>query len=272
MLLWQTLFASTRIDGSLYHLIGSVIDTARIRRSIPAADRLSGRPIVFWGCGCRSPKRLAADVRRRSLFCGVRGPLTRDVLRLPLDTPLGDPGLLVPLIHQPLRHPDTLGKAVCVPHINDATPPERLIAETGVDLVLSPNVEGSVRALHSMIDGICSAGFVLAGSLHAAIVACAYDVPFCYFDAGQRDTPMKWEDFSASVNIGTFFARNVDDGRIIHRTKIVPQLQRPPLADLLECAPFLIKPDALERARLHSWVRGDDFAGTTDRTSAEERL
>lgn len=261
LLLWQSLFSKVRIEAPLYHVIGSVIDTRRIRRTFRAADRSGPGKIAFWGCGSRSGKGLAADVRRRSLFCGVRGPLTRDALKLPLDTPLGDPGLLLPLIYQPRQHPDTSGKAVCVPHINDPATSEELISVTGADHVLSPNIEGSDEALHSMIDGICSASFVLAGSLHSAIVACAYDVPFCYFDAGHRDIPFKWTDFSASVNIGTFFARNVHEGRVIHRTRIAPHLRRPSLQSLLACAPFWVKPEPLQRARFHEWGAVDGDVG-----------
>jgi glycosyltransferase involved in cell wall biosynthesis len=253
LLLWNSLFDKVKIKASLYHLVGSVIDSARIRQEIPKADSFNSEPIVFWCCGCRSSEEIAPDVRNRSIFCGVRGPLTRDVLGLPMDTPLGDSGLLLPLIYEPLTHLGTKGRAVCVPHINDSSSEEHLLSVTGAEQVIWPNIEGSLEALLLMIDAICSASFVLAGSLHAAILACAYNVPFCYFDAGHQDVPFKWHDFAASVNIGTAFARNVQEGEMIYRSRIAPNLQRPPLARLLECAPFQVKPELLNKARQHCW-------------------
>ena len=41
------------------------------------------------------------------------------------------------------------------------------------------------------IAAIVAAEFVLAGALHAAVVACAYDVPFAYYDSGDIDLPFK---------------------------------------------------------------------------------
>jgi hypothetical protein len=38
--------------------------------------------------------------------------------------------------------------------------------------------------LSRLIDKIASASLVLAGSLHSAVVACAYGVPFAFYNSG----------------------------------------------------------------------------------------
>lgn len=255
LLLWESLSDGGATAPTIHHLLGSVIEARRIRRESSSLGRSRRCRIVFWGCGCRSGRRIGEATLRRVAIHGVRGPLSRDVLRLSPETPIGDPALLLPLVHSLSTDPRTEGRAVVVPHVNDATPPGRLRRLTGADVVLSPRIDGTREALVATIDAIGSARFVLAGSLHAAIVACAYDVPFCFFDAGHRDVPFKWDDFSASVNVESRFAANVEEGQAMHRGEWSPRLVKPALAPILACAPFAVRAEILERARVHRWTR-----------------
>jgi len=98
---------------------------------------------------------------------------TRAVMNLPDSTPLGDPALLTPMLYQPRQSARTKGKAVCVPHFYEKSSDARILEATGADAVVRPSIAKSPEALKQILDDIGSAGFVLAGSLHAAIVACA---------------------------------------------------------------------------------------------------
>ena len=93
------MLALPRCPADAFHLIGSVIHEPRLYRTLGevGADPATAK-VAFWGCGLRSETPLSAVARERCVFLGVRGPLTRDVLGLPADTVLGDPGLLLPLL------------------------------------------------------------------------------------------------------------------------------------------------------------------------------
>src|SRR5208282_3263665 len=143
----------------------------------------------------------------------------------------------------------------CVPHFYEKSSDARILEATGADAVVRPSIAKSPEALKQILDDIGSAGFVLAGSLHAAIVACAYGAPFCYFDGGVVDLPFKWRDFSASVNIGTFFASNVAEGQAAYESLIRPRLRKPLLFPILAAAPFRVQSAQLLKAALHDAER-----------------
>ena len=137
----------------------------------------------------RNEEVIPAKVLARCSFHGIRGPLSRAQLNLPLDTALGDPALLLPIFHEVTRSDLTAGRTICVPHFNDTKSEEDLLALSGADIVVRAAVANDIGALCTAIDHIASASFVLAGSLHAAIIACAYDVPFGFWDNQFLDIP-----------------------------------------------------------------------------------
>lgn len=238
-----------RRDFDVIHLIGSVISDAHIERDLEHVRAAGLSTIAFWGCGKRDNRPLRSDLIPHCAFLGVRGPLTRDALGLPSDTPIGDPGLLVPLFHRSKRSEASAGRTICVPHFLDRLSDEELIARTGADLIVRPNIPPDDGSLTGMIDTIVSAKFVLAGALHAAIIACAFEVPFAYFDSGAIDVPFKWQDFSASINIPCNFATSIDEGWSIYERDIRPSYRRPNLVSLLECCPFRPSSDVVLRSR-----------------------
>jgi len=182
-------------------------------------------PTDVWGCGWRG-NRLPAAVQERVRFHAVRGPATITGLGLPAKTPLGDPALLLPrlLADQPHQH----GRTLIMPHffrttIMSAAQRCRL---TGCHEVLSAQVIGKpvaggrvaptglrelrrayvgcgipLRTTRQTIHAIAGAQFVLTGSLHGAIVAQAYGVPWALYSDGYVDVPAKWEDWAAYLGI-----------------------------------------------------------------------
>jgi hypothetical protein len=239
------------------HLVGSMISAWWIRQLLDERGAGSDQPIAFWCCGVRDATPIDPALLAHCRFFGIRGPDSRALLGLPAETPLGDSALLLPLLHEPATVKRYAGQSICIPHIADKSTETALLAMSGADAVVRPAIPKSLDNLREMIDVIAGAEFVLAGALHAAICACAFGVPFCFFDSGFIDLPFKWRDFAASVQIPTVFVREVEVGRRAWRSVLSPAMRRPALAALLETAPLPVRPPVLSRAReLDARTRG----------------
>ena len=249
------LFSGLRLEADVYRLVGSVIAPGVIASDVDRSARQDSTRIAFWACGCREDRPLPKNLLQHAHVFGVRGPLTRAVLGLPLDTPLGDPALLLPLLHAPRPSALSKGKTIFIPHIRDMLDetPARLLELSQADILVSPIIDSSLAAVEEFIDTVCSAAFVIAGSLHGAIIACAYGVPYSFFDTGHVDQPFKWRDFAHSIDIGTHFPRSRRDAELVYQNFIEGRVTRPPLAPLLGCAPLLPRPEIIARAAAHSW-------------------
>ena len=258
----KELLLHPRVEADVYRLVGSVIETDWIWRDLRHATGRTTGKIAYWGCGLRREKPLDPAAQASCLFFGVRGPLTRDVLELPADTVLGDPGLLAPLLHAPSSSASMAGRAVCIPHIQDAKSDQELLALSGAQHVLRPSIEASETALRTILDEIAAADFVLTGSLHGAIVACAYGRPFAFWNSGHIDVPFKWHDFAASVGIPAVFITTLDEGRRVYETELAPRLTLPALSPILDVCPFQVRPSALLRALAHDGVLEVELART----------
>lgn len=232
------LFISPFIHADVYRLVGSAISNEIV------CDDLRGRSenarIVFWCCGARGEEPLSPELASRCDFFGVRGPLTRSVLGLPEETPLGDPGFLAPLAYSPRRRAELAGKTACMPHFSAIGRGERLGQEVGADIVLSPGV-GSREDLEALFDQIASVDFLLTASLHGAIIACAYGVPFAFWSYGEVDVPFKWDDFAALLGIEAVFHQGFDSG-LVWWNEQSGRIRRPSLVSMLSCCPFAAKP------------------------------
>jgi hypothetical protein len=104
---------------SALYLIGSVISDWHIRQGV--SNGAEGR-VGFWGCGLRQAAPPAPETLRHCRFMGVRGPLTREALRLPEETPIGDPALLLPTLYPPPVCSAFGGPSLCVPHFLTGEP------------------------------------------------------------------------------------------------------------------------------------------------------
>lgn len=236
-----------KVEADLYHFVGSVIDDKFVSGGLRRATGTSEGTVAFWGCGVRSERGLSPEARRHARFFGVRGPISRDVLGLPQDTPLGDPGLLLPLIHSPNAEVDTKGRAICIPHVFDEREDTELLALSGAEMVVRPTVDNSLDALGHLLDRIIAADFVLTASLHGAVVAFAFGRPFALWDNGHLDLPLKWRDFALSVGFEPAFLPDLRQGREAYAA-FAPGLVQRPLAPILEACPFSVRPSVLLRA------------------------
>ncbi len=157
--------------------IGSIIDMAKSEMTI-------------WGSGLRNfkstPPKYSLDVR------AVRGPRTREkLLDNGVDCPeiYGDPALLLPLFYE--KELPKSKEYIIVTHYSK----EKFIpTEHQANLVttLTSDWEG-------FIDDIRGAEYVLCGSLHALIIAEAYNVPAILIKSEIDNDLFKYEDYYFST-------------------------------------------------------------------------
>lgn len=193
-------------------------------------------PVDEWGCGWRGTS-LSPTVMKRVRFHAVRGPRTASGLGLPANIPLGDPALLLPYLRQ--EEVKQHGRTLVVPHFFqvDHIPAAQRCRLTGCDELLPMRVLGApvpgqrisprrlpgmmkarvqlgipVRTAWQAIQRIAGADFVLTGSLHGAILAQAYGVPWAAFDDGYVDVPEKWYDWADYLGIRIEFVSTLAEG------------------------------------------------------------
>jgi GT2 family glycosyltransferase/glycosyltransferase involved in cell wall biosynthesis len=237
----QHLFFAQPDQGQDLRIIGSCIDDMFVPEAPDGADAVTH---VFWGCGLREEGGLSQDRRARTEILAVRGPLTRSALRLGGSVPFGDPGLLLPALHKAAMLGGPSGRALLVPHFHDRRPDAELLALTGCDEVLRPNIARDLDAVTEFIERLACADFVLSGAMHGAITAAAYGRPFAFWDSGNIDLPFKWRDFAASLGIDCAFQPTLEAARAHYETAIAPRVSLPVLWPLLVAAPLPVRPDA----------------------------
>jgi hypothetical protein len=136
---------------------------------------------------------------------------------------------------------------VCMPHTQDQKSCDEMLEISGADVLIHPRVSATETALRELLDKIASAGFLLTGSLHGAILACAFKRPFAFWDNGHVDIPFKWRDFAASINMPPIFVRNITEG-IAFYDSVAEKIAVPRLTAILDVCPFVARPSALLRA------------------------
>jgi hypothetical protein len=197
----------------LYFPIGSVICNQVILESLS----LGYKP-VFINCGWRG-EQLDPELVAECEFVGARGPYTQgELARHGVHVEVtGDPAYQLPKLVAK-GAPNAL--ALVVRHMQDPTDyDQNSIFELGADAIFSPVVEEPIDIVE-FIQKISGARFVLAGSMHAAIVADAYGVPWAPLKGhdGFIDCFPKWVDWFASREYGQpVFCKNIVEGRVWHK-------------------------------------------------------
>lgn len=136
----------------------------------------------------------------RAHVCFVRGPLSAQVLGLDGSYAVTDPAALVPTQH--VATPSS-GRALFVPHWETAANPlwRAACARAGIDYA-DPRAEVS-----RVLGQISGARLVLAESLHAAICADAYRVPWLPVLTSTRVNHFKWQDWLRSLQLQPRFTQ-----------------------------------------------------------------
>lgn len=139
--------------------------------------------------------RLPRDLNDGSWrFYAVRGPLTARAVGGEPELAVTDPAVLLPLLpqfHQPLP-----SGVAFVPHWTTAAEGiwQRACNQAGVTFI-DPR-----DAADNVVRKIAAAKLVIAESMHGAIVADAFRVPWIPI-VSARDTPLKWHDWALSMGL-----------------------------------------------------------------------
>jgi hypothetical protein len=235
-------------------------------------------PLDVWGCGWKGAERSPSG-REDARYFAVRGPQTAAGLSLPSRVALGDPVLLLPRL-MPL---DIIshGSTVVIPHLSRLTAMRaaQRLTLTGCDEILSPMVLRPFRPrtqggsslktwtrlfflrarfgiqtcdLWQAVGRIAGADFVLSGSLHGAILAQAFGVPWAAYDDGYVDAPPKWTDWAAYLNVDLELVRTLKDGRSWW-ARLGRHGRIRSLAPLLRAFPYEIRSPSAWRIAQDSW-------------------
>lgn len=220
--------------GRCLLVIGSLLTSADLRR-------IHG-PIDVWGCGWKGHEAWEGFNASRVHFHAVRGPQSAAGVHPQGPLPLGDPALLLPYLRPAAQRPH--GRTVLLQHLDRVGSSEarRHADAAGCDEIRSPLVfrrtqlrtmvqlrpgnvlydlrrwaalrPKSVRPLWDTVDRIAGASFVLTGSLHGAVLAQAFGVPWAAYNDGCIDSPAKWRDWAAYLGLSLSFAETLHAGRV----------------------------------------------------------
>lgn len=182
------------IDTCDIAAIGSLLDKI-ISRKWKRLLRLRFDQIRIWGTGSFGPDTIANHSSGLS-FSAVRGPLTRDALKLDPETPLGDPGLLVETL---VKKGDKKYRWGIIPHVTDRRIDSILELEKSnrntriIDLG-NPDILSVARE-------ISSCDFVISTSLHGLITADAFGVPNVWMRVSNNVFGGDWKflDYFSSI-------------------------------------------------------------------------
>jgi succinoglycan biosynthesis protein ExoV len=134
----------------------------------------------------------------RCRFWCVRGPLTADLLGLDADIALTDGAILTPaILPAPERRPDI----VVVPHWETVLADKSLNKWETACALAGMTLVTPIQAPELAIPRIAGASLVLTESLHGAIIADTYGVPWIAFATSANFSVFKWMDWTRSVGV-----------------------------------------------------------------------
>lgn len=157
------------------------------------------KPIVFGSGGTYKTVPSRVVLASCNFIC-VRGPLTRDMFGLPKDMPLCDPAIYIPRLLGPTTS-SAKKKTVFIPHhltiVGDLGSEISNAVKQELDIeIVSPR-----ENFRAVIDSIRNADLVLTESLHGAIIADAFRIPWRAVALSPVFNSFKWRDWSRSVDI-----------------------------------------------------------------------
>jgi succinoglycan biosynthesis protein ExoV len=188
--LWPAFLAdvlSKTGDDVLFVGIGTVLDT-----NLPAA-----RVTVVFGTGTgytAAPPDISAQSSRWRVY-GVRGPLTARALHLDKRIAMTDPAILLATLPE-FTGLDRHG-VVFIPHWKSVRYGnwEGICKTLGIEFV-DPCQDSRV-----VVGRIAAAEKVIAESMHAAIIADAFRVPWIPVALSREISPFKWVDWASSLQV-----------------------------------------------------------------------
>lgn len=175
--------------------IGSLLDKV-IRRQWKRLARLRLGKTHVWGTGS-----FGTDAVSRHKFlrvAAVRGPMTRKLMQLPDDLPLGDPGLFVNrMVASSARKTHRWG---IIPHVADRALPavQDMQKQTPGSCIIdlgNPNIQET-------LDTINGCEFIISSSLHGLITADALGIPNVWMKISDNVNGGDWKFHDYFLSVG----------------------------------------------------------------------
>ncbi|GAB3015011.1 polysaccharide pyruvyl transferase family protein [Bowmanella dokdonensis] len=185
--LWRALLPGDWDDNTDVMLAGA---GTVLTHQLPAANRLV---VLGSGAGYGS---LPDFIHQPHCRCyGFRGPLTARLLGYGEDYVLADPAILIPDVLEVPPLPPNDRQVVFVPHLDSMRRSDwgKVCRMAGIALV-DPRDESK-----QVIRQLARARLVLAESMHAAILADAYRVPWIPVWSSREISRFKWNDWALAV-------------------------------------------------------------------------
>jgi succinoglycan biosynthesis protein ExoV len=134
--------------------------------------------------------------RQVTYWC-VRGPISRALLGLPAETVITDGAILVPMAAGFPQAATPGTEILVIPHFQTIAYPgwDKVAAQTGFQ-VLDPRADP-----HSVITRIAQARLVLTESLHGAVIADTYGIPWAVFATSGNFGSTKFVDWCGSLGL-----------------------------------------------------------------------
>lgn len=172
-------------DGTVFVGIGTILD-----QNVPQAAL---RVVFGSGTGYAPPPDTSIGPWR---IYGVRGPLTAEVMRLHPSLALTDAAILLSELPE-FKKPPKTGTTLFVPHWKSVRYGSwrAICDDLGIDFV-DPRDDS-----FDVVRRIASADKVIAESMHAAIIADAFRVPWVPIVLSREVSPFKWADWSLSLGL-----------------------------------------------------------------------
>jgi hypothetical protein len=172
-------------DGTLFVGIGTILD-----KNLPAA-----KVCIVFGAGVgynAAPADISSSSARWRIY-GVRGPLTARALKLDTRLAMTDPAILLATLPEfkGLKRRGT----IFIPHWKSVRYGywQGICQNLGIEFV-DPCQDSKL-----VVARIASAEKVVAESMHAAIIADAFRVPWIPVALSREISPFKWVDWAASL-------------------------------------------------------------------------
>lgn len=187
---WDDIFPEFREIGHNRTMFG--IGSILWKRNIEQFDR-----VLIMGSG--TGVGVLPDALPRDTKIGfVRGPKTAEHFKLDPHLAISDPAICITRTQAFVIRPDHHGDTVLIPHCGTATMPidwDGVAKRAGMRLV-SPSDDSK-----SVISNIAGAGLVITESLHGAIIADAFRVPWIAVAMRPNFNSFKWHDWAGPLGV-----------------------------------------------------------------------
>jgi hypothetical protein len=216
--LYEKLIKQSTSENQILLLgVGSILHTPLLSKIFNAESDFT--ELHVWGSGARSPngpKLSWLQTKIVTHIYGVRGYHTARSLKCTAELAIGDPAFLLPTLIKPStclsNKPTTF-----LPHISQCKgtyAAESLLLDSHCDRLLEPIIDPTPEALEKFVDDLCGSSFILTNSLHGAILAQAYGIPYSYGKVGgYLNCPFKWKDHSSVIGVECNFANHFNEAK-----------------------------------------------------------